>query len=225
MKIKICGITHEKEIEYLNILKPDYIGFVFTKSKREIDPYYAEFLRRKLNSQIKSVGVFRDNSLKEVNDILNIVKLDVIQFHGNESFDFISKFKNSHKYIEIWKALSIENRDLLNEFVSYYIKMKDKGVIHNLLIDGSNPGSGKEYSIEPLKEIVKKESGSYGRNNFKFILAGGIRPENVLEKIKEATPWAIDVSSGVEEIDSTLGRIKSFNKINDLINKIKEGRC
>ena len=154
------------------------------------------------------------------------IKLDVVQLHGNENFDFINKLKNiNHKDIEIWKALSIKNETFLNEYISHYIGMKSKAVIDNILIDGSNPGSGETYSLAPFKEAVRRECGSYEKENLKFILAGGITPENVEEKIEEANPWGIDVSSGVEEIHNTLGRIKSFKKMNDLINKIREGRC
>ncbi|MGL4665947.1 MAG: phosphoribosylanthranilate isomerase, partial [Clostridium butyricum] len=71
----------------------------------------------------------------------------------------------------------------------------------------------------PLKEIIKKE---YDLNNdFKFILAGGITPENVLLKIKEANPWGVDVSSGVEDINKDGVTMKSFDKMKDLINKIR----
>ena len=66
VKIKICGITCEKEIEYLNILKPDYIGFVFAKSKRQINKIKAKNLIEKLDDEIKCVGVFKDNSIESI---------------------------------------------------------------------------------------------------------------------------------------------------------------
>ena len=66
IKIKICGITNEAEIEYLNILKPDYVGFLFTKSKRQIDVNKAKILINLLNKDIKTVGVFKDNSIDEI---------------------------------------------------------------------------------------------------------------------------------------------------------------
>ncbi|WP_455789177.1 phosphoribosylanthranilate isomerase, partial [Clostridium butyricum] len=136
MKIKICGITCEKEIEYLNILKPDYIGFVFTKSKRQISAFDAKLLRKKLNPEIKCVGVFKDNSLIEINNVLKKVNLDVVQLHGSENFDFINLLKKNenHKF-EIWKALSINNKIFLNEYVSYYMRMKNNCVMDNILID------------------------------------------------------------------------------------------
>lgn len=228
MKVKICGITCEKEIEYLNILKPDYMGFVFTKSKRQINAESAETLRQKLCPEVKCVGVFRDNSLKEINDILKKVKLDVVQLHGNENFDFINELrKNCSRPIEIWKALSIKNRTFMNEYISYYFGMKDKCLIDNILIDGSNPGSGETYSLAPFKDLIEKEihSGAYKGNNIRFILAGGITSENVLQKIDEADPWGIDISSGVEENHHVFGRIKSFDKMKEIMIKVREISC
>lgn len=222
IKIKICGITNEKEIEYLNIIKPDYIGFVFTKSKRMISAENAEKLRQKLNPEIKCVGVFKDNSLEEIENVLKTTKLDIVQLHGNENFDFIDTLKNNiETSFEVWKALSIKNKVLLNEYISYYIKMKKEALIDNILIDGSNPGSGETYSLEPFKEIIKKECGEYKKNSLKFILAGGITPENVIRKIDEAGPWGVDVSSGVEDIDSNGIRMKSFEKMKEIVDKVK----
>lgn len=222
IKIKICGITNEKEIEYLNIIKPDYIGFVFTQSKRMISAENAEKLRQKLNPEIKCVGVFKDNSLEEINNVLKTTKLHIVQLHGNENFDFIDALKkNNESSFEVWKALSIKNKVLLNEYISYYIRMKNKALIDNILIDGLNPGSGETYSLEPFKEIIKKECGEYKKNSLKFILAGGITPENVIEKIHEAGPWGVDVSSGVEEIDSNGISMKSFEKMKELVYKAK----
>lgn len=226
IKIKICGITCGKEIEYLNILKPDYIGFVFTKSKRQISAEDAEALRQKLNSEIKCVGVFKDNSLDEIKDVLKIINLDIVQLHGNEDLDFINALrKDTDESLEIWKALSIKNKILLDKYVSHYIEMNKQTLIDNLLIDGSNPGSGETYSLTPFKEIVEKECGIYKKKDLKFILAGGITPQNVLNKIEEAHPWGIDVSSGVEEINTDGTRRKSFDKMKDLIDKVRERKC
>ena len=94
IKIKICGITNEKEIEYLNIIKPDYIGFVFTQSKRMISAENAEKLRQKLNPEIKCVGVFKDNSLEEINNVLKTTKLNIIQLCCICSVICLSCFSN-----------------------------------------------------------------------------------------------------------------------------------
>ena len=182
----------------------------------------AEKLRQKWNPEIKCVGVSKDNSLEEIENVLKTTKLDIVQLHGNENFDFVNILRNNHENsLEIWKALSIKNKVFLNEYVSYYIRMKKEALIDNILIDGSNPGSGETYSLDPFKEIIKKELGEYKNNSLKFILAGGITPENLIEKIHEAGPWGVDVSSGVEERDSNGISMKSFKKMKEIVDKVK----
>ncbi|MGN0143343.1 MAG: phosphoribosylanthranilate isomerase [Clostridium sp.] len=226
MKIKICGITRRDEIEYVNELKPDYIGFLFAESKRQITADNAEELRKLLSPEIKSVGVFKDNSLEEIVQVLQTAHIDIIQLHGNESIDFIKDLKRRiNSGIEIWKALSIKNKSLLEKYVSYYQDDEYKFILDNLLIDGSNPGSGETYSLSELKEILEDKKIVF-KKDFKFILAGGITPENALSRISEVNPWGIDVSSGVEETDENNIRKKSYIKIKNLIDEVRksEGR-
>ena len=93
MLIKICGIKRLEDIKYVNELKPDYIGFVVAKSKRQINIYKAIELKDKLNSKIKVVGVFRDDDIELIKNILSYNILDYIQLHGNESDEYIKEIK------------------------------------------------------------------------------------------------------------------------------------
>lgn len=193
VKVKICGITQENEIDFLNELKPDYVGFVFAESKRKIDKVKASRLKSKLFKDIKTVGVFRNNSIDEINDIINQVNLDIIQLHGKENISYINTLRNIVKEkIEIWKAVTINEIesifDLENHLYSYKAdneKIISKKLIDKYLIDGANPGSGKDYSLSKLYKIS---------DQIKFFLAGGITPENVLDKINKIHPFGIDVS-------------------------------
>lgn len=212
VKVKICGITNKDEIGYLNDLKPDYAGFVFTKSKRQVNIKEADNLVKFLDKNIKTVGVFKDNSINEILDVVTSVPLNVIQLHGKENFEFIKKLKNETSNMHIWKAISINDKKMIEEFVFNDCSQ----LINMFLIDGDNPGSGESYSLETLKEILNKTE------NRDFFLAGGINPENVEEKILEVMPFGVDVSSGVEEITKEGIRKKSFEKIDIFINNIKK---
>lgn len=222
IKIKICGITNEKEIEYLNILKPDYVGFLFTKSKRQIDVNKAKILINLLNKDIKTVGVFKDNSINEILKVIKDINLDVIQLHGEENENYISSLKCSfNKEIKIWKALSINNIEQIENYNLKNNNREDK-LVDNFLIDGSNPGSGETFSLEKIKDYFGKQSLK-NTNNKKnnFILAGGLSPENIVERIKKANPIGIDVSSGVEIVDDNGKQTKSFDKMEELIEKVR----
>ena len=222
VKVKICGITSEEEINYLNSVKPAYAGFVFAQSKRKINKDKAQKLCSNLLPNIKKVGVFRNQSIEEILEILNKVKLDVIQLHGIENIDFIRKMREkTDDSIEIWKAVSIDSIDKIKTYSrekwSYnHTDLTYKKLIDKYLIDGQNPGSGKSYSLDTLKKYLNKKSDCVD-----FFLAGGITPENVKKKVLEIKPYGIDVSSGVEDIDEKGQRKKSVDKIKKLMKEIK----
>lgn len=223
VKIKICGITSEDEINYLNLLKPDYVGFVFAQSKRKINKDKAEKLCSKLISNIKKAGVFRNQTIEEIVDILNTVNLDVIQLHGKEDIDFIRCLREkTNDHIEIWKTVSIENINEIEKYSKeeYEDNAKNitaKKLIDKFLIDGQNPGSGKAYPLDPLNKYLNNNI-----NHVDFFLAGGITPENVRNKVLEIKPFGIDVSSGVEITDERGQRKKSLDKMIKLIKEVED---
>ena len=85
-KIKLCGLTRPCDIEYVNELLPEYIGFVFApKSRRYISPEKAEVLREHLDDRITPVGVFVDEKIEVIADLIKRKIIDIVQLHGNES--------------------------------------------------------------------------------------------------------------------------------------------
>ena len=204
MLIKICGITQKEEIEALNILKPDFIGFVFAESKRKIEPKEARILFDNLEKDIKGIGVFRNNSKEFILDVLDKVPLFAIQLHGDEDEEFILDLKKKVN-CEIWKAVSIKSREDMESAFNYPVE--------TLVLDGSIPGSGELFPWEYLKDIKFTK---------RVFLAGGIKEENVLDAIVRVKPHGIDLSSGVEVINEEGIRIKSKEKMKKLINKVRE---
>lgn len=206
MEIKICGITSIEEIKYVNKLKPEYIGLVFTESKREISKEKAQTLTKLLDKEIRVVGVFRNNSLSEIKNIIEEVKLDIIQIHGDEDENFIEKLRKSiGEEIKIWKGISIESEEDLNKNI--YLK------VDNFILDSGNPGSGESFNWD----IIKKNN-----MELKFFLAGGVNLSNIDEIIKNIKPYGIDVSSGVESLDELGNRRKDFYKMKNLIEKVRK---
>ena len=221
IKIKICGIKRREEIQYANKLKPDYIGFVFAKSKRKVTKEDAAVLSSELDKGIKSVGVFRNNSLEEIIDILKTVPLLAVQLHGDEDEEFIKTLKDNineisnSRNIEIWKAISVDNTEYIEKYLLCHRedKLSKDVLIDKFLIDGCNPGSGKTYSLDHIKDKFLLDN---------CFLAGGITPDNVLERINEVNPMGVDVSSGVEIISKDNESVKSYEKMKDLIDKVRD---
>jgi len=195
-KIKICGIRRQVDIEYLNELLPEYAGFVFAKSKRQVNMDSACNLIKNLKISIKKVGVFVDEKPNVVLEIAEKLGLHVLQFHGHENQEYINKFKE----YEIWKALKINNIESISDIKNYNCS--------KFLLDNTISGSGESFNWN-LAE--KKVDGQI------IMLAGGLTSENVVQGILKLNPYGVDVSSGVE----TNG-FKDYSKIKEFIKKVRD---
>jgi phosphoribosylanthranilate isomerase len=185
IKVKICGIKNDYEINYLNNSLPDYAGFVFAESKRKVSEDKAKELSSSLNGSIKRVGVFVNEKLDRIIKITNNVKLDVVQLHGEEDNNYILSLKENVK-AKIWKAIrvndieDIENLREINNTDAYLLDTYSKD---------SYGGTGKSFDWNLALKAKK-----FGN----IILAGGLNIENVGKAVNKVSPFAVDVSSGVE---------------------------
>ncbi len=109
-KIKICGLRRIEDIEYANRLRPDYVGFVFSQSKRIVSKEDAKTLIASLDAGIKRVGVFVNEKMDFVYDITTSLNLDVIQLRGDEDESYIGNLKKNFD-TEIWKALRVKSSE------------------------------------------------------------------------------------------------------------------
>ncbi|MBE6508913.1 MAG: phosphoribosylanthranilate isomerase [Methanobrevibacter sp.] len=197
VKIKICGLKRLEDIEIVNKYNPDYIGFVFADSKRKVSHELASKLKKNLDSNIISVGVFVDSSQDEILSLFNDGTIEIAQLHGSESEEFISGLKDkTGGDLKIIKAIEMSNDINLEEY--------EKSEADFLLLD-SGKGSGKTFDWRLIRKNLKKE----------FFLAGGLNSSNICEAIKEFNPYAVDLSSSLE----TDG-FKDENKIKEIMEVI-----
>lgn len=206
-KIKICGLKRKKDIEIVNKYRPDYIGFVFAESKRKVIKEQAMELRKILNSDILAVGVFVNEDIDKIVDLVEDKVIDLIQLHGDEDKEYIIKLREAllTKQIDakIIKAIRVESGDNVKE-----ILMRND-LLDYILFDTYSSkeygGTGQAFDWNILKDIKQP-----------FFLAGGLNSENVNDAIKTCNPYVVDVSSAVE----TDG-YKDEEKIKEFITKIK----
>lgn len=179
MKIKICGLFRIIDGEYINKFLPDYAGFVFyPKSRRFIDDEKALELRQLINPAVKTVGVFVDDTASHIRELYEKGIINIIQLHGHESDDYINNLRVLLPHAEIWQAFVIRNDEDL--------KRAEESIADRILLDNGY-GTGKAFDWTLIDGF-----------NREFILAGGITPENIKEAAEKFSPWAIDISSGVE---------------------------
>lgn len=177
-KIKLCGLTRPCDIEYVNELLPEYIGFVFApKSRRYISPEKAELLREHLDDRITPVGVFVDEKIEVIADLIKRKIIDIVQLHGNESEKYITGLR---RVIDcpVIKAFRIESE-------ADIVSANNSSADYVLLDSGG--GTGKVFDHSLLKDIARP-----------YFLAGGLTPENVETAVKQLKSFAVDVSSSLE---------------------------
>ena len=93
-KIKLCGMTRLCDIEAVNELMPEYIGFVFApKSRRYVSPERAAELKGALDARILAVGVFVDENIETVAGLLSRGTIDAAQLHGHENENYIARLR------------------------------------------------------------------------------------------------------------------------------------
>ena len=187
-RIKFCGLRTIEDVVAVNKILPEYIGFVFApKSKRYVTPETAEQLRDALSKKIQAVGVFVNEKISTVADLLNAGTIDAAQLHGNETDDDIKNLRGLTNKTII-KAFQIKTADDLNA--------AQKSLADFILLD-AGAGDGKTFDWQLLKNFRRE-----------YFLAGGLTVDNVGDAIKILNPFAVDVSSGIE----TDGR-KAFCKM------------
>ncbi len=196
-KIKICGLSRVCDIDFANEAKLDYVGFVFANSKRKITKEQAYILKKKLNSDIKTVGVFVNEDINFILELLNENIIDIIQLHGHEDEKYMLELKRKTDN-PIIKAITVDKKDFISNFSNTFANY--------LLLDSGAGGTGVKFDWNLLDKEIKKP----------FFLAGGINAENVEQAIKLINPFAIDISSGVE----TNG-YKDRYKILDIVRRVK----
>ncbi|KZX14812.1 N-(5'-phosphoribosyl)anthranilate isomerase [Methanobrevibacter cuticularis] len=193
-KIKICGLKRKKDIEIVNKYKPDYIGFVFAESPRQIDFTKAAELKSLLNKDILAVGVFVDADIQDIVNLTQSNTIDMIQLHGDEDEEYIKKLKEFEKNITIIKAIEVKNIEDSEKW--------NDSMIDYLLLDNGK-GTGKSFNWNLIGNIKKP-----------FFIAGGINVDN-MEDIIKFKPFAIDISSGAEK-----NGVKDSEKIDLIMDKI-----
>jgi phosphoribosylanthranilate isomerase len=178
-RVKICGLSRADDVEYANILLPDYIGFVFAESSRRVSPAGAGALRARLDGRIEVVGVFVDAPVELVAGLLADGVIDIAQLHGREDARYISELKN------------VSGATVIKALPARADRREYAGLADYLLFDAFRAdgpcGLGKRF-----------DWGEIGDVGTPFFLAGGLTPENAAEAIRAVSPYCLDVSSGVE---------------------------
>ena len=192
-KVKICGLSTKEAVKTAVSAGADYIGFVFAPSKRQVTVEQAIDLAKFIPSHIQKVGVFVSPSRAELLEAVDKVGLDFVQVHGQ----VVDKLFENLPCGSIQAVQVDGNGHVPNSQADY------------LLFDAPVAGSGQTFDWGRLDTTELSQP---------FFIAGGLNEDNVEEAIQHFTPYAVDVSSGVE----TDGQ-KDHEKIRRFIERVKNG--
>ncbi len=172
MKIKICGLSRPCDVDFVNAALPDYVGFVFAKSRRQVSFEQAKILKNCLDSRIQAVGVFVNAPLDIMEKAVAENIVNMVQLHGQEDKNILEACKKRLPHTKIIKALQVH--EAMPELADY------------VLFDAPKAGSGEVFDWSRLPKTEKT-----------FFLAGGIGLHNIEQAMRQE-PYAVDISSGAE---------------------------
>ena len=177
--VKFCGIRRPEDVEMVNRYLPDMAGFVLVpQRKRYVPAEKVRLLREKLDPSVLAVGVFVDEEISVVRNLLSSGIIDVAQLHGNESEEYIRSLQKSTGK-KIIKAFGIRDGDDIRKVESSPADL--------VLLDTPGGGTGSVFDWDLIKKVRRP-----------YLLAGGLHSGNVGEAIEKLHPYGVDVSSGIE---------------------------
>ncbi|MGV8942605.1 phosphoribosylanthranilate isomerase [Thermomonas sp.] len=184
-RIKFCGLTRAGDVRLAGELGVDAVGLVFAQqSKRRVAPEAARGLREALGPLVDAVALFMDNNVDEVRTAISHTRPTLLQFHGNEDDAFCRRFG-----LPYLKGIGMGGREAA---LSGRVLHSRYPHAAGFILDGHAPGvpggSGLRMAVERIPDDMSKP----------YVLAGGLSPDNVFAAVRAASPWGVDVSSGIE---------------------------
>lgn len=201
MKVKICGIRRMEDVDYLNESLPDFAGFVFADTRRQVTPEQAWRLRQKLDRRIEAFGVFVNAPAEVVRGCVCDGSIDAVQLHGDETEEYIRKLRKMI-HVPVIKAVRASNTaDIL---------AADALSCEYLLLDTYSParygGTGRTFAWDIIPEKLCHP----------YFLAGGLNEGNIRDAVARVPCFGVDISGGVE----TDG-VKDRQKMKTMINIVR----
>jgi phosphoribosylanthranilate isomerase len=196
-KLKICGITTLEDARFAAGAMADYLGFVFASpSPRCIQPREAAEISGWIEGPVK-VGVFVNQSVDEVNRIAERVGLDLVQLHGEESVAYAEKLQSP--VIKVFRIRQEADLPEIQRMMDEWITVAEY-YLFDTKSDKMHGGTGESWNWSLIQKLMPKKP---------FFVAGGISAENVRDAVQATRPFAVDLSSSVEESPG----VKDFDRM------------
>ena len=186
-RVKICGLTNREDAEMAIVLGADALGFnLYHGSKRFIDLREEAAWIRQLPPFVAKVAIMVSPTVAEAEAVFALPFIDLVQFHGNETSEFLRHFADAgHAFLKAFPLRDAESFESI-----------ELGGMRDVLLDAYSPnafgGTGQPIDLDLAERFA------VARTDLRIILSGGLTPENVAEAVKRLRPYGVDVASGVE---------------------------
>ncbi|GAA5520894.1 phosphoribosylanthranilate isomerase [Aliifodinibius salicampi] len=205
-KVKICGITTLEDARFVSGALADYVGFIFyERSPRHVTPAKAGAIINWVEGP-KCVGVFVNQPLDDVNMISRQTGIDYVQLHGNENPEYCELVDKP-----VIKAIHIEEKDTADDIISRlepYLEVAEF-FLFDTKVEKQWGGTGETFDWKKLNKITDRAP---------FFLSGGLDDRNIRKACETVSPYAVDLSSGLEEEPG----IKDFSKVESFMDEMRE---
>jgi len=184
-RTKICGITNIEDARIAVAAGVDALGFVlYRKSPRYVDPMMVQQIVAQLPPFVLPVGVFVNEEIKIVRDLMDTCGLAFAQLHGDESATYCRELSRP-----VLKALRLKDRSTFVALAEFQARVEVRGFVLDALSEEAYGGTGQVVDWGLARQAAQAAT---------VILAGGLTPENVGQALRAVQPYGVDVSSGVE---------------------------
>lgn len=213
MRVKICGITKVEQGIAIARLGARSLGFICVQaSPRYVSPQTIRLIVEQLPENVDRIGVFANSTIDNICQVVAESNLSGVQLHGDETVEYCTRLREFLPRIEIIKALRVKTPETLDIANIYAVH------VDTLLLDAYHPdqlgGTGKTLDWQMLAEF---------RPNSPWLLAGGLKPDNVLSAIGSLSDnnfSGVDLSSGVEISPGD----KDLTKVAKLFEQLKKNQ-
>ena len=200
MRIKICGLTRNQDVQIAVAEGADALGFVlYAPSPRAVTAEQAVLLIKHAPAFVTTVALFVNESAEEIFRVLNICSFDLLQFHGDESPEFCRQFNRPYM-----KAIRVRSAEDIHSAVQQYPDAK--ALLLDAYVENLPGGTGQAFDWRLIPDL-----------SIPWVLAGGLNAKNVADAVNQVKPFAVDVSGGVEASKG----IKDRQKIKDFISEVR----
>ena len=200
MRIKICGLTRNQDVQVAVAEGADALGFVlYAPSPRAVTAEQAAKLIEHVPAFVTTVALFVNESIDEVKRILDVCSFDLLQFHGDESPEFCRQFNRPYM-----KAIRVRSAEDIHSAVQQYPDAK--ALLLDAYVENLPGGTGQAFDWRLIPKL-----------SIPWVLAGGLNANNVADAVNQVQPYAVDISGGVEASKG----IKDAQKIKDFISEVR----